>query len=222
MKEKKKNTIIVVTAVMTAVVCIALTFWGNWKNGGVLTTDAFIGVMATFIGVCATLIVGVQIVNHIEIREMRENIKEFEIEKNTLRQQMDAFSINLKQQIEVFSIKMDNTRLYSGNTLVLLARMAQKQNVPDIEFLCWGHSIIIADGDKTDGEALRYRYRRLTELSYSIKSINRTTIKKLYQRLSELEISDKIEHHDEIISLHYKILLEIKKQINETSDNSKE
>lgn len=222
MKEKKKNTIIVVAAVMTAVVCIALTFWGNWKNGGVLTTDAFIGVMATFIGVCTTLIVGVQIVNHIEIRKMRENIKEFDAEKDILKKQMEVFSTNLKQQMEIFSIKMDNTRLYSGNTLVLLARMAKKQNVPDIEFLCWGHSIIIADWDKTDGEALRYRYRRLTELSYSIKSIDKTTIKKLYQRLSELEISDKIEHHDEILSLHYQILLEIKKQTNETSSNAKE
>lgn len=81
MKEKKKNTIIVVVSVMTAVICIALTFWGNWKNGGILTTDAFIGIMATFIGVCATLIVGVQIVNRIEIRNMQKSIKSFENER---------------------------------------------------------------------------------------------------------------------------------------------
>lgn len=220
MKEMKKNTIIVVVAVMTSVVCVALTFWGNWKNGGVLTTDAFIGVMATFIGVCATLIVGVQIVNHIEIRKIRESIKDFEIEKDTLKQQMDAFSTDLKQQMDDFSTKMRNTQLYSGNTLVLLARMAKKIGAADIEFLCWGHSIIISDWNKTDGKALKHRYKRLTELSDSIKSIDRTTIKKLYQRLSEQEISDKIEYHDEILSLHYQILLEIKNWINETSGNT--
>ena len=209
MKEKKKNIIIVVTAVMTAVVCIVLTFWGNWKNGGVLTTDAFIGVMATFIGVCAALIVGMQIVNQIEIRDMRESIKEFKMEKETLKQQMDAFSK-----------KMLNTQLYSGNTLVLLAKMAKRIGADDIEFLCWGYSIIISDWNKTDGKALKYRYKRLTELSDSIKSIEIINIKKLYQRLSEQEISDKIEYHDEILSLHYQILLEIKNWINETSGNT--
>ena len=209
MKEKKKNIIIVVTAVMTAVVCIALTFWGNWKNGGVLTTDAFIGIMATFIGVCATLIVGVQIVNHIEIRNMRESIKEFELERNSLKQQMDFFFT-----------KMQKTQINSGNTLVLLARMARKQKDADIEFLSWAHSIIIADWNETNGDALLFRYNRLTELSDSITSSNKQTIEKIHQRLSELEIPDDIEYHDEILSLHYQFLSKVKKWINDTSGNT--
>lgn len=208
MKEKRKNTIIVVTSVMIAVVCIALTFWGNWKNNGVLTTDAFVGVMATFIGVCATLIVGVQIVNHIEIRNMRESIKEFDVEKEILKHKMDNFSI-----------KMQKTQLNSGNTLVMLAKMARKQNDADIEFLSWAHSIIIADWNETNGDALLYRYNRLTELSDSITSSNKQTIEKIYQRLSEMEIPDEIEHHDEILSLHYQFLYKIKKQILQSSDS---
>lgn len=66
---KKRDIIIVTLCVVTAAVCIALTFCGNYKNNGVLTTDAFIGVLATLIGVCATIIVGLQIASFVKINE---------------------------------------------------------------------------------------------------------------------------------------------------------
>lgn len=89
---KNKNIIIVTVCIATALMCILLTFWGNWKNNGVLTTDAFIGVMATFIGVCATIIVGVQIVNHLELRNIKENIQTIEAEREQLEFERKAFS----------------------------------------------------------------------------------------------------------------------------------
>ncbi len=58
---KKRDIIIVTVSIAAAIVCIALTFWGNLKNNGAVTTDAFIGVLATLIGVCATIVVGFQI-----------------------------------------------------------------------------------------------------------------------------------------------------------------
>ena len=83
-KTKSRNTVIITICIASALMCIALTFWGNWKNNGVLTTDAFIGVMATFIGVCATIIVGVQIVNHLELRKMQTSIKTIEEERTII------------------------------------------------------------------------------------------------------------------------------------------
>ena len=212
MKEKKKNTIIVVVSVMTAVICIALTFWGNWKNDGILTTDAFIGIMATFIGVCATLIVGVQIVNHIEIRNMQKSIKIFENERKKMNYKMDAFSV-----------AMYNARLSIGNTLSFMAITAQSNNDIVTEFYCLEHSIIIDDWDSMKGSALLTRYKRLSDLSKTIiPAIDKKTLEENYRRLSILVIPDKIEHHDEILSLHYQLLSEIKKRIDEPSANSVE
>ena len=71
---KKRDIIIVIVCVATALICIGLTFWGNLKNNGVLTTDAFMGVIATFIGVCATVIVGFQIASFIELRETKKQV----------------------------------------------------------------------------------------------------------------------------------------------------
>ena len=69
---KKRDIIIVVVCVFTTLACIALTFWGNLKNNGVLTTDAFIGVVAALIGVCSTIIVGFQIASYLELRETKQ------------------------------------------------------------------------------------------------------------------------------------------------------
>lgn len=68
---KKRDIIIVVVCIAATLVCIGLTFWGNLRNNGVLTTDAFMGVIASLIGVCATVIVGFQIASYFELRETK-------------------------------------------------------------------------------------------------------------------------------------------------------
>ena len=114
-KTKTKEIVIIAICIAAALICIVLTFWGNWKNNGVLTTDAFVGVLATFMGICATIIVGIQIVSFIELREMRNQIKAIQEERKLLNEQRDAFSI-----------EMYNTRLGLGNALALMALTALK------------------------------------------------------------------------------------------------
>lgn len=72
---KRRDVIIVVICIATALVCIGLTFWGNLKNNGVLTTDAFMGVVAALIGVCSTIIVGFQIASYLELRETKQQVE---------------------------------------------------------------------------------------------------------------------------------------------------
>ena len=72
---KKRDIIIVTLSVAVAIVCIALTFWGNMKNNGVLTIDAYIGVIASLIGVCATIVVGFQIASFLELREVKKQVE---------------------------------------------------------------------------------------------------------------------------------------------------
>ena len=188
------------SSILTSLLCIALTFWGNWKNNGVLTTDAFIGILATFIGICATLIVGVQIVNHIELRNMQKSIKEIEEERSSL-----------KHDIKAFNVEMYNTRLGCGNTLAFLAELSRKNNDSVIEFYCWVHSIIIDDWSSMKGSALLARYKRLTELSKTIISCSdKESLEAIYKQLTILVVPDNIDNHDEILSLHYQLLSDLK------------
>lgn len=205
---KNKNVIIITVCIATALVCIALTFWGNWKNEGVLTTDALIGIMATFIGVCATIIVGVQIVNHLELRDVKKNIKRIENEREQLEFERKAFSI-----------EMYNTRLSVGNALALLAFTAQKNKDLVTEFNCWVHSIIIDDWSSMKGSALLERYQRLVEIAkVIIPCSDNQFLESTYKKLSILVVPEEIDHYDEIMSLHYKMLSDLKaRQSNQTT-----
>lgn len=215
-KGNSKNIIIVVIAIAIALICIALTFWGNWKNNGVLTTDAFVGIMATFIGVCATIIVGVQIVNHLEMRKMQDSIKAIEEERKELEYQREAISV-----------EMYNTRISIGNTLAIMAIMAKDKGDIAVEFTSLVHSVIIDDWSSMNGDALLSRYKRLSEISSLVmRSINPTFFEEIYNRLSILVVPKDIEHYDEIMSLHYKLLSDLKfkngQQITDNQNNNEE
>lgn len=208
-KTKSRNTVIITICIASTLICIALTFWGNWKNNGVLTTDAFIGVMATFIGICATIIVGVQIVNHLELRKMQTSIKTIEEERKELEYQRKAFSV-----------EMYNTRLSIGNALAIMAIMAKDNEDTAIEFTSLVHSIIIDDWSSMKGEALLTRYKRLSEISGTIMgSISPAFCKDFYDRLSILVVPKDIKHYDEIMTIHYQLLSDLKSRYNqETTD----
>ena len=207
---KNKNIIITSVSIAAAVICIALTFWGNWKNNGVLTTDAFVGVMASFIGVCVTLIVGVQVVSHIEIQNMRKTIRE-----------IDEDRIRLKKMMDSFSVEMYNARLSIGNNLSFMALMAQDNKDVTMEFYCLEYSVISDDWSSKKGSTLLARYKRMFELSETIiPALDKDTLENNYQRLSILIVPDNIEYHDEIMALHYQLLSEIKNRINILSKDS--
>lgn len=203
-KTKTKETVIIIICIAAALICIFLTFWGNWKNNGILTTDAFIGVMATFIGICATIIVGVQIVNHLELRKMQSSIKTIEEERKELEYQRKSFSV-----------EMYNTRVGLGNALSLMALAAQKDKKYAIEFESWVISIIIDDWSSMKGSVLLKRYQRLVELANSlIPNIDKKSLEKTYNELSILVVPKDIDHFDEIMSLHYKLLSDLKAQLS--------
>lgn len=41
---KKNNIILVLICIITSIICVALTFWGQIKNNGTITTDSYIVV----------------------------------------------------------------------------------------------------------------------------------------------------------------------------------
>ena len=196
MKDKNKNIIIVVTCIATALICIVLTFWGNWKNDGVLTADAFMAVLATFIGICATLIVGVQIVSFIELKEVRAQMKVVQEERRSL-----------KEQQEQFSKKMSNIRVILGNALALSAVTARNKTIAFESYLS---SIVVEDWSSGNGNILLYRYQKLSEIAKTVIPMDDTNLKKrAYNNLSILNVPTSIEHYNEIMTLHHQLLLEL-------------
>ena len=166
--------------------------------------------MATFIGICATIIVGVQIVNHLEIRNVQKSVKAIESERNRMDYEQKAFSV-----------EMYNTRLSVGNALALMAFTAQKNKDVVTEFNSWLHSIIIDDWSSMKGSALLYRYQRLSDISDTvIQAGDSVFLENTYKTLSVLDVPKDIEHFDKIMSLHYCLLSKIQKQLNDQSSQT--
>lgn len=112
--KSSRGIIINIISIATALVCVSLTFWGNLKNNGVLTTDAYIGVIATLIGICATIMVGLQIWNHIEFRDTKEKIKDIDSTRSAINDQKDEIlkmKIELKQSIGQLYVATANNPL---------------------------------------------------------------------------------------------------------------
>ena len=208
MKDKNKNIIIVIVCIATALICIAFTFWGNLKNDGVLTTDAFVGIIAAFIGVCATIIVGIQIVSFIELREVRTQIKTIQEER-----------MKLKDQQDYFSNAIHNTRVGLGDALALSAMTARTNNNDVIEFESWVISIVIDDWNSSNkGATLLNRYKRLLEIADKVvESYDLTQKNRIYHSLSILDVPTDIENYNYIKALHHQLLSKLSSS-NQTTE----
>ncbi|MBQ9230676.1 MAG: hypothetical protein IJ190_05770 [Prevotella sp.] len=73
--KNNRNIVIDVVCVAVSLACVILTFYGQIRYNGVFTLDAYISVIATLIAICTTLMVGLQIYNHMQIREVTESVK---------------------------------------------------------------------------------------------------------------------------------------------------
>lgn len=208
MKNNCKNTIIVITCIATALICIVLTFWGNLKNDGVLTTDAFVGIIAAFIGVCATIIVGIQIVSFIDLRDVRTQIKTIQEER-----------MKLKNQQDIFSNAIHNTRVGLGDALALSAMTARTNNNDVIEFESWVISIVIDDWNSSNkGATLLNRYKRLLEIADKVvETYDLTQKNRIYHSLSILDIPTDIENYNYIMALHHQLLSKLSSS-NQTTE----
>ncbi|MBR6721736.1 MAG: hypothetical protein IKL63_06395 [Alistipes sp.] len=188
---KKRDIIIVTLCVVTAAVCIALTFCGNYKNNGVLTTDAFIGVLATLIGVCATIIVGFQIASFVKIQETErltakaiEESKKLETEKNIINRDITSLKVLLSNTLMVVSINA-NDRIGK-----VLAEMMS------ICCVCL----------KEESDIILQRYQSIKRNLLEATPEEILVIAEHKHNLKNIYIPSDIEHYTEIMKLHIEIL----------------
>ena len=194
---KGRNIIINTLCVFTAIACITLTFWGNIKNGGVLTPDGFIGVLATLIGVCATIIVGFQIASFFKIQENEKQLEQLKAERDETRKDLEQ------------------VRTYLSNISVLVSGISKDKVIRSLADIT---SIVCDVPKKENAVLILHRYRSLLD---NIKEANDAEKKALSRQLSKLKninIPNNIDHYTEIMELHAIILKALEKAAKEQKD----
>lgn len=193
---KSRDIIIVTTCVATALICIALTWWGNYKNNGVLSPDAFYGVLATFIGICTTIIVGFQIASFVKIHETEQQIKKVQAERE-----------KMQDEKELFQKEIDFIEKELGNALILLSETTNKYDIKIISNI-----ISILSERNANSWDLKYPeilLRRYKVLRKNLLSADKKDIKiasNFTYKLKDVKIPQTIPHYVEIMKLHLEII----------------
>ena len=190
---KKRDIIIVAVCIAATLVCIGLTFWGNLRNNGVLTTDAFMGVIASLIGVCATVIVGFQIASYFELRETKRQVDILQKER---------------ERLETICNDISKIRLDLSNAFVSIATTSSSPALRVYAIVC---SLSFGDIGYVDSVAIIARYEALCkDMSNMANSADcalmSTLFPKIYERLIAICWNKELNNYDEIIRLHYESL----------------
>lgn len=188
MESRKYNPWILHTVcISAALICIVLTFWGNFKSGGVITIDAYIGVMATFIGICAAIVVGFQLYSYFEFRSLKERIDKAEALKNEWDDEMHI------------------TKKGVANAFRLLYRLNRANPISPVMTVV---SILTYDLKRIDKDTSRFMRSRYRQLDYMLGkcNYNHRLLKKYIPDLRAMEIPKELEHYKEIIKLHQKVI----------------
>lgn len=200
---KKRDIIIVVVCVAAALVCIGLTFWGNLKNNGVLTTDAFMGVIATMIGICATVIVGFQIASFVKIQETEKQIKEVKSERDKMLSERDA----LRNEIKFVETEL-------SNAFVILSSTIKNKSVRIFSKIL---SVTCSDAINSP-KTLFQRYKSLHDELCNASESDMKNPARFVSKLNSMKIPSDIENYREIMKLHLAVI-EILEKVNETNES---
>lgn len=75
MRVKMKNNWVSLLALLISFIALIITFL---RIDVTISNDTFIGIISSLIGACATIIVGVQIYNSVETKNVKENLRKME------------------------------------------------------------------------------------------------------------------------------------------------
>ena len=182
------NIILTSTCIISSVTCVALTFWGQIKNNGTITTDSYIGIIASLIGVCATIVVGFQISSFFELRNLKQQIDQ--VEKQ--RKDFELYKTIISNAFGILSV------VEKGSLLGFAARVS---------------SIVCDDLQATPGNILLTRYQQLyDEISFFLKTNDYVDlIYPITENLKYIHIPQNKENYNEIMKLHFDIITMMEK-----------
>ena len=206
-KEKNRRlAFVILGAVVCCIcccVCVCLVVFNNFKSGGVITIDTFIGAIATLIGVCVTIMLGVQIVNYLEFQDVKEKIKQFK--------KLEKSFLTISDKYTKLHI---STAKHIGNTFQIFADK-EKNQTHKIFFEIAAITSIIPLFDLTNDENNKIGAQdllliRLNLLKISIKDLTvkeAQTLKKLITNFNTIDIPKKMPKYNEIINIYSEIVL---------------
>lgn len=204
---KKRDIIIVTVCIVTALICISLTFWGNYKNNGVLSPDAFYGVLATFIGICATIIVGFQIASFVKIHETERQIKEVQAERD-----------QMKEERRELQNKIDFVENELSNSFIIIAKTSNNNSLR----ICARLLSISCTNFNKDIESILNRYKNLQQDLEKSTSDEIVDAAQLVYKIKKLHIPNDIKHYTEIMKTHIETIEKLEKVAKEQKVKNKQ
>lgn len=201
---KPCNIIINIVCILISLACIALTFWGNYKNNGVLTTDAFIGICTTLIGVCATIIVGFQIASFFKIQENEKQLEQLKVE----RDEIQKAQINIQDKIEFLGANL-------SNAFVTIASITETNAIKSIAYLTAIYCNKIKD---TNAEITLNRYNALLKSLKDSSEKERASLSTQLSKFNTIKIPESVEHYTTIMKLHFEVIDILEKAAKEHND----
>lgn len=209
---KDKGVITNTVCIVTAIVCVVLTFWGNLKNDGVLSTDAYMGVIATLIGICATIVVGFQIVSFMEFRNFREQIRDLADQQQKmemLRQKLEEDNDKLQKRIHMAQAGL-------ANAFIITTQYNESERKGMLKIVSYCFSIACEDLETDyDHGATLNRYKTLYELITEQSPAELIAIKEYIDIIRNVQIPDNWPEHNAIMKIHYDIIYIIDNLKNE-------
>ncbi len=192
---KKRDIIIVVVCIAATLVCIGLTFWGNLRNNGVLTTDAFMGVITSLIGVCATIIVGFQIASYLELRETKIQVEKLQKER---------------ERLEIVGNNISKIRTDLASAFVAICATTTDQTLKVISAIL---SICVEECSESCSKLILSRYEYLSQELRVLEKEGRALdiLRKFNNKLKEVSIPTTIQDYSKITKLHFNIIARIDK-----------
>lgn len=229
---KKQTIILSWIAIVLSIGAIIITFLDLDKAQ--ITDDSFIGVMASFIGVIATILVGVQIFSSIETRNSINKLNDSvetrvkEVESNYHKRLREIQTLNNKLQYEITELnkkieESKNERTQNEN--IMQAYIARAHGVSLIDIQPFSASIAFYKGlqkalENNDAEVTESILHDMEVTVYRMQKKDTKDINKAHSNQLEIISPKTLEDFQlyPIIERRYKTLFnklqEVKKLIN--------
>ena len=193
----KKCIIAVICCALITIVCTIATICGNINNSIGLYYADYVGILASFIGACTTIMVGFQIASHLDIHDTKKQLEQLKAERDETRKDIEQ------------------VRTYLSSISVLVSALSENKVIRSLADI----TSIACDVPKTDNAlVILNRYKSLFGNIKNASYAERKALSGQLPKLRNINIPNDIDHYTEIIGLHAEILKKLEDAAKEQDD----
>lgn len=192
MNRECKLTVALVVAIFVAAFCAFIIVFNNIKLGVIPDLGTFVGVCVGLIGICATIMVGLQIWNHIEFREVRSKVEQIDAIRDEL--------LSSKQNYNASNIFLSDV-IYS-------CALSESNLEVKIMFMSMSIRICFMISDYNMSKQSDILTARLTSLKNTLEQCNKISGKLLnFDKFNNLEVPRNLPNYFEIMKLYTDVIM---------------